>query len=655
MVSTNRITGLGSGMDVDAIVKSSMLGYQNKIDKNKQQKEITEIRQQLYRDIIEEGRDFYDKYFDLAKQGNLLSSSTYATVKFTSSDEFAITATGGAEAVKGNYTVKVDSAGNKAKTELSNADVSGDMKITVGGKDVFIRASELQNSDGTEKTDKEKAKILNNKLSSYGLTAYTTDFNSSKIIIEAKDLGTESNFSITKGTYVPETFIPSEAGTTTVDSKNYDVASIGVEDLLKEDGKDLEFNAAGKTVTIRASELRASVSGIDESIKKANEELSGLAEGEEKEAKIKQIEELTKERSNILSTNINSKLSSIGLNAKRPTDDEGNVTDYSSIEIQVLENDTHVDEDKKFTFNLGVIKKEELTSETDTINSSIGSKSTVTVTGPRGTKTITDAGERFNIDGVVFDISGAVDGAEVRISGKVDTKDIKDKIVNFVNDYNTYMTRLNTLITEKKYRDYSPLTEEQKGEMTEKEIELWEEKVKSGILKGDSDLKRIQNSLKGAMGTFVEGAGITLEQIGIKPVSSYGTTKDGTFTIDEDKLTAALENNIDDVVNLFTKKGEKAGNTGIMHKMKDILNDEVVLATKSSLIKKAGIEGTASFNQNSLSQLISQYEKKIETLQDWYTSKEQALYSKWSKIEVIMNNYNSQYSYLSSMFGGSTS
>lgn len=656
MVSTNRITGLGTGMDIEAIVKSTMLGYQNKIDKNSKQKQMVEIRQQLYRDIINEGRGLHGKYFDLAKQGNLLTSSSYSTVKFTSSDEFAITATGTSEAVKGNYTVKVDSAGNKAKSELSNSDLSGDMKITIGGKDVLIKASELQNSDGTEKTDKEKAKILNTKLSSYGLTAYTTDFNSDKIIIEAKNLGVEGNFSITKGTYVPETFIPSEAGSTITNSKGYDVASISVEDFLKEDAKDLELkNAAGKTVTIRASELRASVSNIDEKIKKANEELEGLGDGPDKESKIKEIEELTKDRSRVLSSNINSKLSSIGLTGTLPADDDGNITDYSSINIQVLEYDTHVDEDKKFTFSLGVIKDEELTAETGTIDSSEGSKASVTVTGPRGTKTITDAGDKFSIDGVVFDISGAVAGTEVKISGKVDTKEIKDKLVSFVNDYNAYMTKLNTLLTEKKYRDYSPLTDEQKKDMTEKEIELWEGKVKSGALKGDSDLKRIQNNLKSAMSSFVGGAGITLEQIGIKPVGRYGSDKDGTFTIDENKLTEALENNIEDVVKLFTKKGEKAGDTGIIQRMRDILNDEVVLASKSPLIKKAGLEGTPSFTQNPLSQLISQYEKKIGSLQDWYKNKEQKLYSKWASIEVVMNNYNSQASYLSSMFGGNAS
>ena len=156
--------------------------------------------------------------------------------------------------------------------------------------------------------------------------------------------------------------------------------------------------------------------------------------------------------------------------------------------------------------------------------------------------------------------------------------------------------------------------------------------------------------MKLAMTSFVSGAGITLSDIGITQVSDYGSTKDGLMTIDEDKLTSALENNSEEVMKLFTQKGDTDGTTGIMYRMKDVLNTEVVSTTKSALINKAGIEGTTSFTQSTLSKLISEYEKKIDELQDWYDDKEQALYTKWANIETLMNNYNSQSSYLTSMF-----
>lgn len=637
--SANRITGLATGLDIDSIVKSSMQAYQNKIDKQKKQKSLAEIKQQLYRDVITEGRDFYDKYCDLAKSGNLLTSSSYSTVKFTSSDEFSITATGGADAVKGNYKVTVKEAGSKAKTSIS--DLSGDIKITVGGKEVFIQGSELTGSN------KEKAKVLSNKLSAYGLKAYVSDFDSKEgtkdagnIIIEANEVGAEYDFTIEKGTYKPEKN-PEKFTLDNSTKKSVKDESFGIDDLLNDDSKYLQFtNFENKDRIIESRTLKSSIKSIEDKIAKANEELGKLTDDSEKEAKKQEIEQLEKEKVNELSSTINSSLKEIGLKAEISTDSDGK----TSIKIS---NENSVGND--FSYCYGKIGPNFETD--DTIKNTVdGKKAKVIIEGPHGTKTIEDARNKITLDGVTFDISSAKTGDSVTVSGKTDTKEIKDKIVNMVNDYNKYMTKLNTLLTEKKYRDYEPLTDEQKKEMKDTEIEAWEKKVKSGQLRGDSDLRRIQNSMKLAMTSFVSGAGITLSDIGITQVSDYGSTKDGLMTIDEDKLTSALENNSEEVMKLFTQKGDTDGTTGIIYRMKDVLNTEVVSTTKSALINKAGIEGTTSFTQSTLSKLISEYENKIDELQDWYDDKEQALYTKWANIETLMNNYNSQSSYLTSMF-----
>ena len=60
------------------------------------------------------------------------------------------------------------------------------------------------------------------------------------------------------------------------------------------------------------------------------------------------------------------------------------------------------------------------------------------------------------------------------------------------------MEKLNTLINEKRDSDYMPLTDAQKEDMTEKQIELWEKKVKTGQLSKDNDLTRIRNAMKTA-------------------------------------------------------------------------------------------------------------------------------------------------------------
>ena len=100
--SANRITGLATGLDIDSIVKSSMQAYQNKIDKVYKQKSLAEIKQQLYRDVINDGQDFYNKYFDITKSGNLVSSSSFSSTSFISSNEAVATAVGSSTALKSN-------------------------------------------------------------------------------------------------------------------------------------------------------------------------------------------------------------------------------------------------------------------------------------------------------------------------------------------------------------------------------------------------------------------------------------------------------------------------------------------------------------------------------------------------------------------------
>ena len=235
------------------------------------------------------------------------------------------------------------------------------------------------------------------------------------------------------------------------------------------------------------------------------------------------------------------------------------------------------------------------------------------------------------------------------MTGKTDITSTKDNIVKFINDYNTIIVKLNTLTSEKRNRDYMPLTSDQKAEMSEKEIELWEKKVKEGQLSRDSDLVRIANQMKKAMSTLVSGVNGSLEKFGIKPVSDYSGNNNGTFSIDESKLNEALTNNIEDVKNIFISNGSNNSEKGVIYRLKEILDNETQKSS-SSLLQKAGMEGSATASNNTLSRKITTYEKKIKELESNFSRRQQALYSKYATLETMMNKLNTQMSSLSSMF-----
>lgn len=267
-------------------------------------------------------------------------------------------------------------------------------------------------------------------------------------------------------------------------------------------------------------------------------------------------------------------------------------------------------------------------------------------------KTYEVVGNKTNnitLDGVTFKFNNVIT-EEVQITGKADVTKVKENIVKFVNDYNKLMEKLNTLITEKRDKSYMPLTDAQKKEMSESEIELWEKKVKEGQLSRDSDLTRIRNAMKSTMSSLVGGTSSSLKSIGITPVSDYNGTKNGTFTIDEDKLTSALESNMEDVMKLFVSTGtdKDESDKGLLQKLKSVFDTETQ-TNKGSLIKKAGIVGSSTASNNTLSKQIIKYEEKISRMQTIFSSKQQALYTKYSRLETLMNNLNSQSNYLTSM------
>ena len=94
--------------------------------------------------------------------------------------------------------------------------------------------------------------------------------------------------------------------------------------------------------------------------------------------------------------------------------------------------------------------------------------------------------------------------------------------------------------------------------MKDKEIELWEEKATSGLLRNDAAISSLLSSLRSAFYTVVESAGISAAEIGLT-TGSYGDG--GKITVDKDKLRKALESNPDQVTNLFvatSKSDDKA-------------------------------------------------------------------------------------------------
>lgn len=219
-------------------------------------------------------------------------------------------------------------------------------------------------------------------------------------------------------------------------------------------------------------------------------------------------------------------------------------------------------------------------------------------------------------------------------------------IKDFVDKYNETIENLQKQLVEKRYPDFQPLSDEQKKDMTEKEIELWEDKARSGLLRNDPVLKSAMQDLRRAFMDSVtglaEGNINHLSQIGIN-TGSY--TEGGKLFIDEKKLSEALTNKPDEVMALFTTR-DAAGN-GVGARVYDTLNNIV-----KNLSEKAG-SSSSSVDNSTLSKKIKQMNDEISRWQDRLTRVEDRYWKQFTAMEKALSQMNSQSAWMQqNLFGG---
>ena len=270
-----------------------------------------------------------------------------------------------------------------------------------------------------------------------------------------------------------------------------------------------------------------------------------------------------------------------------------------------------------------------------------GSNSNITVYDKDGStvlKQIEEKSNRFTIDNVTYTVNGTSTEL-VSMTSTKDTQKTVDKIKAFIEDYNKMVDKVYGVVTEKKNNDYQPLTEAQKKEMSEEEIEKWEKKAKVGLLRNDNELRRFLDDIKSSFFGEIQGAGVNLSDIGITSVTDYN--KPGQIALDEDKFKKSLEDNGDKVYKAVT---------GALDKAKTVIYSYAG-SSSSIFAKKAGIEKTATAVNNLFSEQIKKQEEYIKKLTNKMQDKQEKLYLKFSNLESSMNSLNSQMNYLISSLG----
>ncbi|MGF7050604.1 flagellar hook-associated protein 2 [Paenibacillus sp. DS2015] len=281
-----------------------------------------------------------------------------------------------------------------------------------------------------------------------------------------------------------------------------------------------------------------------------------------------------------------------------------------------------------------------------------GKDATVTING----LVTKQSSNTFTVNGVAISINGVTStGQTSQIQVTQDVDKMVDTIKSFVESYNATIATLNQKTSEERYRTYLPLTTEQKADMSDDEITLWDTKAKSGMLRSDSIVTKTLSDMRAALITDVvlpDGSKINITQIGITTGSH---SEKGKLIIDETKLRAALEDNPENVYALFgqtdtSNKTDYTSSDGIFNRLKKIDS-----ATLTSLSDKAGTSKyssdltTAFLVASQMGDQIRNFDTRITEMNRRLSLLETRYYNQFSAMETAINRYNSSSSSLTSM------
>ena len=277
----------------------------------------------------------------------------------------------------------------------------------------------------------------------------------------------------------------------------------------------------------------------------------------------------------------------------------------------------------------------------------------------------------FDVDGMSLSLKGtfgeydnttnkltnaaAAEADAVSFTASSDADKIVSAIKSMVEDYNAMVTEIknaySTLPQQKsngKY--YEPLTEEDKADMSESSIKAYEEKAKQGLLFADRDLSSLYSQLTSAISMSGKD-GADLKTIGITSNYSNGLT---TLSLNEDKLRAALETDADKVRDVFSKSMDSgASSNGLMQALKSPLDMySKVQGTKGILVQKAGSTlAPSTLYKNTLQNKLDDIDTQIEKWQDKMADQVDRYTSKFTALEKLIAQMNSQSSALAGFLG----
>ena len=259
--------------------------------------------------------------------------------------------------------------------------------------------------------------------------------------------------------------------------------------------------------------------------------------------------------------------------------------------------------------------------------------------------TLTASTNTIEVNGLTLNLTDLTDG-EITITVSDDTDAVYDSIKEFINQYNAILSEMNKLFNADSSRGYDVLTEDQEDEMSEKDIEKWNTKIKDSLLRRDSTLEGLINTLREISGTTVtasNGKRYSLAMLGITMGKDYkengllhikGDEDDTDYADSENILMKMLKEDPDTVTEVMA---------GLTTQLYNTLTKKMQSSTLSSAL--------TFYNDKEMNKQLSQYNKDIKKWETKLKDIEDRYYNQFTAMEKALSRMNSQQSALAGYMG----
>lgn len=644
MVESIRFSGLASGLDTQSIVDSMMRAERLPLDRVNQKKQVLEWQRDDYREMNKLLKEFDTYLFDnIYKQSNMLKRTT------SSSNSNLVTATASASAGNVSYDIKnvilAKAARRESATGISK-DANGDTNVTNAEKidptkSLISQASKF----GNEIEWKVDAEFTSNSFtvpkdgaSEFQLTKGAIDsIKDGKITANGKEFTV--SYEPAPATHEPganKVYVNKETGKLVFSEKlerqeGNETFSVDLKSkYLQFDVKTFDENGNPQYKNFKFSGT-TSLNSMFSTINNADAGINIFYDtGSDK------VVAMRTETGNLNPNGAEMAFVEVTRDGNGKVTDNGVVNTFFTSVLGLTDAVEEDGSDAKFTINgLETTRKSNTFTMNDvtfTLN-----KSTATGVGTDGKPTFSDESSSVNI--------------------KTDTEAIVGTIKEFVEKYNELLGKINGELTEERFTSFTPLTSEQKAAMKEKEIEEWESKAKSGMLRRDSlltsGLSSMRNDLYAQVvaneRTLTDSKYNQLAEIGIKTSKDY--LERGKLELDEDKLKAAIEDNPEAVYQLFMADGTqpdgkiKYEEHGLARRLRDSIS-----GTMEKVEAKAGNAYTTEHNY-AMGKNLLRMKEDITRIEDRLKQREQRYWNQFNAMETAMQKLNDQSTQLLSQLG----